>query len=195
MKNLVLLFIVLSYCFNAQASCDTPVVKTTSITSKQMVVYWDTVTGALQYQYRIMPYPAVLPPTSGSFISGNTALASGLQPGSKYVVCVRTICLNDTSVWICDTASTEPTGIHSVAGSEQQIKVYPNPVTSKLTLEFPEGYQDGQLVITDVLGKVVYRSDIHSSVQKIDVQTLQTGVYFIKYATGNYSENIKLLKE
>jgi len=60
------------------------------------------------------------------------------------------------------------------------VKIYPNPATHQITVE-AEKLQS--ISIVDVLGKVVFSSDIKSDKQVIDISSLNKANYFIKVTT------------
>jgi hypothetical protein len=89
-----------------------------------------------------------------------------------------------------------PTGLQSVAESE--IGIYPNPVISDLMIILPEKFTSGVKVsITDLAGKAVREKSFSYLPQKslqLDVQTLQSGVYFLNLESGDESLKQKFLK-
>ena len=62
-----------------------------------------------------------------------------------------------------------------------QVKIFPNPVTSQLTLNlaYDPRWIGKEFIITNMMGQVEIRNTISSKVQKIDVSRLKPGVYFI----------------
>ena len=66
------------------------------------------------------------------------------------------------------------------------VKIMPNPSNGKFSLVFPELSQASAFYITDVMGKLVYSSDIQPSgnVQKIDLSlNLANGMYYLTINT------------
>jgi hypothetical protein len=57
------------------------------------------------------------------------------------------------------------------------FSIYPNPVTSSLTVELPEG-TDGKITVTDVLGTVQMTKNIVGTTT-FNVENLATGTYFL----------------
>ncbi|MCE3295825.1 MAG: Carboxypeptidase [Crocinitomicaceae bacterium] len=62
------------------------------------------------------------------------------------------------------------------------LKLFPNPVSSALTLSNPEGFQHTQLRIVDLQGKKLRSIDVNSSLKSQEVETagLPNGVYFLE---------------
>lgn len=68
---------------------------------------------------------------------------------------------------------------------------YPNPVNSgKITITSKSNL-DKEIVITDVLGKIVLNKKINN--KELDVSNLREGIYFIKIKEGELSVTKKLI--
>ena len=80
----------------------------------------------------------------------------------------------------CDSADIK-VSINSFNFEHQNIKVFPNPVSEQLTVDyaFTELPKDATLQITDILGRSVYRQKMVNKQGQIivDMTTLQTGLY------------------
>ena len=78
-------------------------------------------------------------------------------------------------------ASTEETGNPS-HNSDASMKLYPNPVTNTLHVEF-EGMDDpqGTLTVTDITGVVVLTRECHEPVTQLDVSHLTPGLYVVSF--------------
>lgn len=61
------------------------------------------------------------------------------------------------------------------------LKTYPNPVRNgELTVSVNEGsINNTSIVVTDILGKVVYDRNVSSTKTKINTSTFKSGVYFV----------------
>ena len=73
------------------------------------------------------------------------------------------------------------------------IRLFPNPVKDILTIENSTG--DFNIVVTDLYGKVVYAKAHSANDSKVDLQNLNSGIYFIKVSGADYSKSIKIIKE
>lgn len=72
------------------------------------------------------------------------------------------------------------------------IKLFPNPVTAKLTIQTPDmkGF-----VITDLVGRIMKNIKLHAlNSTQIDLSDLKSGMYIIKVETSNGSFTSKFLK-
>ena len=72
--------------------------------------------------------------------------------------------------------------------SNHNFKAYPNPVTDKLTLEFPINDNIQSISIFDNLGRLVLSKNIESKRIEINVADFSTGLYLIR-ALGEYSNH------
>ncbi|MEE9407852.1 MAG: endonuclease [Polaribacter sp.] len=76
--------------------------------------------------------------------------------------------------------------------SFESFNIYPNPVSGNDL--FIKTSQDSSIKIYNVLGKLMLTDSINSSKSKIDVSSLQKGIYLLKIITGNGSTTKKLIK-
>lgn len=73
------------------------------------------------------------------------------------------------------------------------IKVYPNPVTSRLSFITNKPLQNGYIRLSNATGKIVYRSALLSSNKSsIDISHLPKGMYTLFYE-GNNEKHIEMI--
>ena len=87
------------------------------------------------------------------------------------------------------TISNQSVGINE--NTTQNIRIYPNPATSQLTLNTTEQIQ--RISILNITGKTV--KTIVSNNSTIDVSDLTKGIYFLQIQTGNGIANSKFIKD
>jgi len=81
-----------------------------------------------------------------------------------------------SSYGLCD-ASVE-TSVPSLSAYENNLHVYPNPVSNELTISFDRGDHDLSVKLLNLLGEVISEeNEIHSNVYTLDVSHLPTGIY------------------
>lgn len=63
-----------------------------------------------------------------------------------------------------------------------EVKVFPNPASSLLTISSPAGFQKARLRITDLQGKTLHNISLNSNLKSQEVETgdLPNGVYFLE---------------
>ena len=63
---------------------------------------------------------------------------------------------------------------------EVHVKVFPNPAISELTIQLGENWIGSRLSVTDINGNTVFHFIAGSRAQKINLQSLKPGVYFVQ---------------
>lgn len=71
--------------------------------------------------------------------------------------------------------------------------LYPNPVSDNLNVVLNEGTDEATIQIIDVLGNVVYSNIIHSK-EKINVNSYNAGVYFVRLTSSNQTYSTRIIK-
>lgn len=67
------------------------------------------------------------------------------------------------------------------------VRLYPNPASEFLQIEFPGQIQSGEIFLCDVVGKIIYKSEIiELSAIEIDVIGFSDGIYFIYFSGDNF---------
>ena len=70
------------------------------------------------------------------------------------------------------------------------ISIYPNPTSKLITIEIPE---DKAIVkISNILGQIVYVTDMTSNIKTISLENLESGMYFVsvKLSQGTFTNKI-----
>ena len=70
--------------------------------------------------------------------------------------------------------------------------MYPNPLKGNNL--FIRTQQDSTIKIYNVLGKLILSDTVNSNKNKVDVSSLQKGIYLIKVTSGNSTTTKKLIK-
>jgi hypothetical protein len=81
------------------------------------------------------------------------------------------------ALYVTDTTGLQ-VGNREIAAIEN-VKVYPNPIQDRLTVELPPSVAEATLTLFDILGRAVRRE---KGAQRIDIQRngLQSGMYILK---------------
>jgi hypothetical protein len=89
-----------------------------------------------------------------------------------------------------------PTGITSNQLVDKYLKIYPNPVSEKITVEFPGWGQttNGTVTIYGIAGQQVISQKINGFKSEIAVNNLPAGLYFIKLVSNNKTGIGKFVK-
>jgi hypothetical protein len=78
-----------------------------------------------------------------------------------------------------------PVGIEESANHSDNFEIYPNPASEQLIIG-NNNYLPGNIVISNLLGEVLLKSEMQSKAITIDISNLPQGLYFLKI--GNESK-------
>ncbi len=81
---------------------------------------------------------------------------------------------------------------------DDNFKIYPNPVSDKLTIYFKDNLQDDtSLNLFDIQGKLVVSQTkkLQDNITSFDIAALPKGIYFLKVKNRSTSKYIKIIKE
>ncbi|MCK5028233.1 MAG: T9SS type A sorting domain-containing protein [Bacteroidales bacterium] len=87
--------------------------------------------------------------------------------------------------------SVDPTGINELSTG---FKIYPNPGTGLFKLEMNNiSNGDYTVEVYDVIGKVVYKSNITESISNIDLTHMNSGLYYVSVNNGEERNITKIM--
>lgn len=119
--------------------------------------------------------------------TGQVYLAT--EDGSYAVEITKSGC-PDTSA--CIVVST--VGLNQL--SQLNIQVYPNPISSILTVDFGKEIQLDNVFITDAWGRIIYNHmSLSTQVMNIDLSIESTGIYFLNIQANQESKVLKIIKQ
>ena len=117
---------------------------------------------------------------TGTFATVNLPTLSGTTWAITY---------NPTTVVITSTTTALATDNFQFAGFE----AYPNPTNDILNLKNSQNIDN--VIVFDLLGKIVLTQKINATDSQIDISTLSSGMYLIKVKAGENSKTIKIIKQ
>jgi hypothetical protein len=85
-------------------------------------------------------------------------------------------------------------GITAITGNEKAISIYPNPFISSLYITLDKNIYSS-IRIYDVIGSLVYSSEIENDKITIDLSDKASGIYFITVSGKQGKETKKLIKQ
>ncbi len=92
---------------------------------------------------------------------------------------------------VTNTTITEwTTGIQELP-NQNELLIYPNPVTDNVIIKLQNGIPMNQIEITDVVGRKVFAETLNQKSAIINLQTFSSGVYFIKVQLQNGEMQVK----
>lgn len=79
----------------------------------------------------------------------------------------------------------------SITQPSDPLSFYPNPVTDGKLYISSKNVTSREIIVFDVLGKVVFKVSTHS--KEINIQNIQPGIYMIRIKEGELSSTKKLI--
>ena len=73
--------------------------------------------------------------------------------------------------------------------------LYPNPVTSKINISFPQGISNAIFTIYSILGNKVLLTEISRNLNSVNMESLDSGMYIAAINSNNKQISFKLIKE
>jgi hypothetical protein len=104
--------------------------------------------------------------------------------------------LND-QIYLCitsDLVATFNAGVTETANEIQSLNPYPNPSNSSVSLN-TEGLKGASIQVVDMMGQIVYQSNVNSAREVIDVQSWTSGVYHIVVSQNGKKINSSIVVE
>lgn len=141
------------------------------------------------------------PLPTGLVFDSKTGIISG-TPTTINTATIYTITGHNKSGSSSAKIRIETSVLSSKTFSNQQTKLFPNPTHNELSLQVPKNTNLDSIIITDILGKVVYKKKLSNQVQtnetntySINVENLVKGLYLIQVFSGIDKYQEKFIKE
>ncbi len=130
--------------------------------------------------------------------SWNTGATTAVIAVSPSVTTTYTV--NGVAVNGCANVSTVTQNVNSCVGiqttnsKQLAINVYPNPSNGNFTVELANGLAK-VINVTDITGRVILTTTSSLDAVNVNISTLSNGIYYIKVASDNKAEVIKVVKQ
>ena len=160
----------------------------------------------------VNPLPNVFASTSNTLLCiGQTATISATgansftwsttENGSNIIVSptvTTTYSVIGTDANGCSNSSTITQSVSLCTGIEQLenesiVSAFPNPFTDVLTIK--HSFDNSDIIIVDVLGKIVFEKQLKTTETSIDLDHLTKGVYQLILKGNNNSRTLKIIKQ
>jgi|TARA_R110000787_G_scaffold41071_19_gene101707 serine protease AprX len=73
--------------------------------------------------------------------------------------------------------------------------LYPNPVSSRINISFPEGVSNATFTIYSILGNKVLSTEISRNLNSVNMEALNSGMYIASISSNNKQISFKIIKE
>ena len=161
-----------------------------------------TADAEVYFRFEANPYPAVDP----AYNTVNVVLLASNDANTVYEVAIpattdtynsalfyvvtRDVDVSMSEVKIVgsaeDTASIDKNNLSNVS-------LYPSPAQNELTISAENTIQN--VTVYNVLGRKVQSFNVNATSKKLDVSSLSTGIYILKYTANNVVGSMKFIKE
>ncbi len=95
------------------------------------------------------------------------------------------------NIWVYE--GVEPLSV--VENKINPLSIYPNPTQNNITIDLGNNdIKNSTLILVDLLGKYVSKTNVSQRLNKIDMSNLSNGIYFIKFSNKNGSVTEKIIK-
>jgi len=95
--------------------------------------------------------------------------------------------------YISLTLDTETVGINDI-NRNNIVSIFPNPASNFFKINIPESSLNSELIISNILGKTVLKSQLNVSETKIDTRNYASGIYFVSVLSkGKIIDTKKLI--
>jgi hypothetical protein len=157
-----------------------------------------------KYLVTILPYDSVVVQTGTIYGAEYTAI--NVQNNSIFypTLCFFTSVPNfENDIEIsndanCDSipVSISIVGVNELEIKDEKLKVYPNPFTNKVILEFEnEATINSKLTISNTLGQIVCTIKEVLPKQELDLSFLNSGIYYLNIKSNAGQKTSKMIKE
>ncbi len=129
------------------------------------------------------------------FNNSSTLADAVLPEGTTTVQWTVTDDAGNTQVCSFDILVNAFVGVENI--DKNTVSIFPNPVNDKLTINFGNYSDDGQVKIriNDISGKTVLEQNALKNPEIIDLSSLKKGVYLINIISKSEVSTVKLLKD
>lgn len=76
--------------------------------------------------------------------------------------------------------------------NEKKVNIYPNPSSGIIYFSINDNYNSCEILIYNIIGKLIYQNTFNISENKLNLEGVNSGLYFIKFYFNNKSVTKKL---
>ncbi len=76
----------------------------------------------------------------------------------------------------------------------ESVKVYPNPTSNFIHVDFPESFKNGRVMVYSAFGKKVLEHESLVPIEAISLESLTSGIYYYKLEFNTFSKTGKIIK-
>ncbi len=111
---------------------------------------------------------------------------NGASAGTHYV----TVRLSDNGLPTCSRdvtfiVSKLPTAVSNVNGTDNDVKLYPNPASDEVNLVFSQNPDIKTVAIYNVIGKMMSVYKVNGTSANLNISSIPSGIYFVRMANSH----------
>lgn len=144
--------------------------------------------GSFQWVDCDQNYAVLVGATSNSFSTADS--------GHFAVIVTEFGCIDTSACYMLRPAAKGGFGAFVTENTlAQKIRIYPNPTTNYITVDFGEPCQNAKVVVTDINGKIQLQAACSGDSRLVlDTRTLANGLYFVNVRTEFEAMTLKMVK-
>jgi hypothetical protein len=168
-----------------------------SLASTSVSFSWNySSANSFQVRYRKVGAATYTIKTFAATACQNNYTLTGLKKNTNYEMSVRSNCSSGASAY--SNTVTFKTPAARLAGTEQEFRIYPNPVSDWLNFElYSEKPVKGEIKIVDMIGRIVFQSTPEWNDQgtyKVNLDHLPDGIYIMQIQFDDESYTRRIVK-
>lgn len=97
----------------------------------------------------------------------------------------------------CDSIQKFYTATHEI-NINSKVVIYPNPISDRIQIMAEESLPKSEIILRDILGRIVLKQNVDIYAQSpinVDMQDINTGIYFLTIKSGQQSAVKKIMKK
>ena len=189
-----------------------------SMTSGEDVVIFDGTNLTDRTFLGIGQQPQLDTATGGSSDWTIVSTDTTTQPGFIAVIATRALSTSDASDYVFNMTDTSINLVWAMGASLSivqhsnrgitsagftlgvddfnlsEFRISPNPVSTEFNIELPNAIELADVEVYDVLGKMIYSSQVSNFNSSIDSSSWQNGIYLVRVSSGNVSQTKRIIK-
>lgn len=83
----------------------------------------------------------------------------------------------------------------NISDNSSNVKIYPNPVYSNLTVELKELQESNIVEIFNTNGQLMLSSELNNNMEQINLESLRSGLYLVKIQNGSSIQTSTIIKK
>lgn len=95
----------------------------------------------------------------------------------------------------CGVSDTLTAGIDKINSQEFKFTIYPNPATSAINIKNETQFDFFHCIIANSLGQIILSEQLNGTQNKLNINHLKNGIYFLQINSGNHITIKKFIKE